>query len=318
MQQALIAMVDGMTASTDGLMREVLGEEMEGLDQYHQQIQRIKQRHLFQCLTFFGLAHLCSIKPMDAFVVSNLDGGINGPLFSAAQDVSAPSYMLPHSHIVNHESDGPCTVITEYWQPKPSMTYHGEVNTIIHLESENSSKNISGLWEENRPCKVMILFNGIHRWTSLNISIDFLKDMVSEIAQLCLNENVELIYRLKPGDQTPLDAYSQLLGIDREKCQIGLHEKLDDMLKNTSLVISIDDPSTALWSAIEFGCAVVLISNRQFIPSTVIDGDILDGHTPEQGLNLIEQLLSNPKKLNQMRLMQFSKLHNMHKKRILI
>lgn len=316
MQQALMAIVDGMTACTDELMQKVLGGHVNRLYFYQFQIQRIKQRHLFQCLTFLGLAHLCSIKPMDALVVSNLDGGINGPLFSVAQESSSPCYMLPHSHIVNQNSDGPCTVMTEYWQPKPSMTYRGEVNTVIHLPSEKSSSDLIDLVQEKESIKVLILFNGINRWTSTNTSIDFLKKMVSDIAQLCSALGVELLYRLKPGDQTPLHAYSHLLGIDRAACQNGLKEPLADMLRKTDLVIALDDPSTALWGAIELGCAVVLITNRPFISSTLLDGDILQSHSPEQGLSLISQLLSDPNKLKQMQLMSLSKIDNLRKKRL--
>lgn len=316
MQQAVMAMADAMTSSTDGLMQEILGDQMKNMDCYRHQIQRIKQRHLFQSLTFMGIAHLCSIKPMDALVVSNLDGGINGPLFSAALDTSSPCYMLPHSHIVNQNSDGPCTVITEYWQPKPSMTYREEVNTVIHLPSEKNSLESIKSPHEKQFRKVLILFNGIHRWNSLNTSIDFLKKMVSDIAQLCSALDVELVYRLKPGDQTPLDAYSQLLGIDRAACQTGLKEPLVDILRKTDLVIALDDPSSALWNAIELGCAVVLIADRPFISSTLLDGDILLSHSPEQGLSLIGQLLSDPNKLKQMQSMNLSKMDNLRKKRL--
>lgn len=317
-QQAVKVMVGFMAVSTDELMREILGDQIESLDLYQYQIQRIKQRYFFQCLTFLGMTHLCSIKPLDALVVSNLDGGINGPLFSVAQESSSPCYMIPHSHIVNQYSDGPCTVITEYWQPKPSITYQGEVNTVIHLPSEKSKLDLINLPKKNKYLKVLILFNGIHRWTSLSTSIDFLKKMVSDIAQLCSDFGVELVFRLKPGDQTPLDAYSHLLGIDRTACQAALKEPLDDMLRKTDLVIALDDPSTALWGAIELGCAVVLIADRPFTYSTLIDGDILQVNSPEQGLSLISLLLSDTNKLKQMQLINIDKMDNLRKNRIKI
>lgn len=317
MQQALMVMVNGMTASTDELMRKVLGKQVEALDPYHQQIQRIEQRHLFQCLTFFGITHLCSIKPMDALVVSNLDGGINGPLFSAAEESLSPCYMLPHSHTVNQHSDGPCTVITEYWQPKPSVTYRGEVNPVIYMPSGKTSENIMGLWQAKRPRKVLILFNGIHRWTSINIGLSFLKKTVADIAGICSKSGFDLVYRLKPGDQTPLNAYSHFLEIDHALCQNELKEPLDELLRNTELVIAIDDPSSALWEAIELGCAVVLIANRPFVHSALIDEDVLRSYSPEEGLRLIDELLSDINQLDQMRLTQFSKLHILRETRLI-
>lgn len=316
MQQALMAMVEGMTASTDALMREVLGDQMDRLGLYHHQIQRIKQRHLFQCLTFLGMAHLCSIKPMDALVVSNLDGGINGPLFSVAQDCSSPCYMLPHSHIINQTSEGPCTVITEYWQPKSSICHRGDPNVTVHVRTENTGANSSDFLEIQRHQKVLVLFNGIHRWTSINTSLDFLKNTVADIAEICSKAGFELIYRLKPGDQTPLDAYCHLLDLDRAVCEIGLKEPLNVLLKNTELVIAIDDPSSALWEAVELGCAVVLISNRPFIRSTLIDGHVLQSYSPEQGLSLIRQLLLDQNQLDHMRLTQLSKLHALRDSRL--
>lgn len=308
MQQALMAMVESMTASTDEVMQEILGDHMERLDLYHLQIQRIKQRYLFQCLTFLGMAHLCAIKPMDALVVSHLDGGINGPLFSAAQEAAAPCYMLPHSHVINLASEGPCTVMTEYWQPKPSMSHRGEVNVPIHLSTEINPDTTIASWSVPRPQKAVVLFNGIHRWTALNTGLSFIKQTLADIKQTCSKAGYELAYRLKPGDQTPLDALCQLFELDRELCQKGLDEPLDAIFKNTELVIAIDDPSSALWEALELGCAVILIANRPFISSTLLDGNILESCSPEQGLALIEQVLSDKHELDQLRMTQFAKL----------
>ncbi len=308
MQQALMAMVEHMTASTDEVMQDVLGDQIELLDLYHQQIQRIKQRYLFQCLTFLGMTHLCTIKPMDALVVSHLDGGINGPLFSSVQEASAPCYMLPHSHVINLASEGPCTVLTEYWQPKPSISHRGEVNVPIHLPTEVNPDTTMASWTAPRHQKVVVLFNGIHRWTALNTGLSFIKQTLADIKQTCLKAGYELAYRLKPGDQTPLEALCELLELDRGSCQKGLNEQLDVMLRNTELVIAIDDPSSALWEALELGCAVILISNRPFISSTLLDGNILESFSPEQGLDLIEQVLSDKNQLDQLRMTQFSKL----------
>lgn len=308
MQQALLAMVEDMTSSTDDLMQEILGDQIGHLDFYQNQIQRIKQRHFFQSLTFLGMAHLCSLKPMDALVVSNLDGGINGPLFSAAQDGSTACYMLPHSHVINQATEGPCTVMTEYWQPKPSMSHRGAVNVSIHLSTEINPDTTMDLWSTPRPQKVVVLFNGIHRWTALNTGLNFYKNTLADIAQTCAQAGCELAYRLKPGDQTPLDAFCQLLDLDRGLCRKGLQEPLDFLLRNTELVIAIDDPSSALWEALELGCAVILIANRPFISSTLLDDNILESYSPEQGLDLIAQVLSDPNKLDQLRLTQFTKL----------
>lgn len=316
MQQALMEMVEGMTASTDELMQELLGDQMECLDSYQHQIQRIKQRHLFQCMTFLGVAHLTSIKPMDALVVSNLDGGINGPLFSAAQDGASPCYMLPHSHVINQATEGPCTVVTEYWQPKPSVSHRGALNIPVYLPTEFNPESSMDLWSKPRPQKVVVLFNGIHRWTALNTGLNFLKKTLADIAQRCSNAGCDLAYRLKPGDQTPLDAFCQLLELDRELCQKGLQEPLDVLLKKTELVIALDNPSSALWEALELGCAVILIANRPFISTTLLDGNILESFSPEQGMELIAQVLSDQNQLDQLRLTQFSKLLSIRESRL--
>lgn len=315
-RQSLMTLVNGMTASTEELMHDILGDQIRELDFYQLQIQRIKQRHLYQCMTFLGLTHLCDVKPMDALVLSNLDGGVNGPLFSAALEGSTPCYMLPHSHVSNHPSDGPCTVITEYWQPKPSMSHQGEVNYPIYMPTEINSEATIDSWHVPRPQKVLVLFNGIHRWTNLNTSLSFLKEILSDIKETCSKAGYELAYRLKPGDQTPLAAYCHLLNIDHEVCQIGLKESLGVLLKKTELVIAIDDPSSALWEAVELGCAVVLIANRPFIGSTLIDGDVLESHSPRQGLLLIRKMLEDKDQLEQMRLSQFSKLIALQENRL--
>ncbi len=308
MQQALTSMVERMTVATDNLMQEILGDQIGHLAWYQSQIQRIKQRHLFQCLTFFGFAHLCSIKKMSALVVSNLDGGINGPLFSAAQDSSTPCYMVPHSHIINNHSEGPCTVITEYWQPKSSMTYRGEVNPVIYTESEKSAERNIKIGQDKKTRKVLILFNGIHFWTSTNTGFNFFKETLAEISEICKESGCDLLYRLKPGDQTPLKAYSNILEIDPDLCRSGLSKSLEELLEDAELVISLDDPSSALWQAIELGCAVVLIANRPFIHSTIIDNDVIEVNSPKQAFSLIRKMLVDNKEFEKIRLKQILKL----------
>lgn len=318
MQMVLKVMVDNMTASTDKIMQDILGDEIVELDVYKNQIQRIKERYFFQCLTFLGMAHLCSVKPMEAMIVSNLDGGINGPLFSVAQDNSSHCYMLPHSHVINQYSEGLCTAITEYWQPKPPMSFRGESNFTIHLSTDTNLENTVDFWNEPRQKKILIIFNGIHKWTSLNAGLKFFKEILRDIEEACMKEGYELAYRLKPGDQTPLDAYCQLLEIDRNDCQNNLGEPLDVLLKDTELVIALDDPSSALWEAVEHGCAVIVITNRPFIRSTLIDENVLESYSPERGVELITQMLSDKNLLDQMRLTQFSKLLALRESRLSI
>jgi hypothetical protein len=210
--------------------------------------------------------------------------------------------------VINLASEGPCTVITEYWQPKPSMSHRGAVNVPIHLPTAIDPDTTMASWSVPRHQKVVVLFNGIHRWTALNTGLSFIKQTLADIKQTCSKAGYELAYRLKPGDQTPIDALCQLFELDRGLCQKGLNEPLDVMLRNTELVIAIDDPSSALWEALELGCAVILIANRPFISSTLIDENILASCSPEQGLDLIEQVLSDQNELDQLRMTQFSKL----------
>jgi hypothetical protein len=223
--------------------------------------------------------------------------------------------MVPHSHIVNNHSEGPCTVITEYWQPKSSMTYRGEVNPVIYMQSEKSAEKNIKLGQARNTKKVLILFNGIHFWTSTNTGFNFLKETLAKVSEICKESGYDLLYRLKPGDQTPLNAYSNILEIDPDLCRSGLSTSLEELLKNTELVIAIDDPSSALWQAIELGCAVVLIANRPFIHSTIIDGDIIESHSPEQAFYLIKKILMDKQEFEEIRLKQISKLIDLREAR---
>ena len=313
----LTNMADRMTMETEAVFIELLGPKIGGLDCFSSQIQRLQKRHLYQCMIFLGACHLGGLKPMDALIVGHLDGGTNGPLLSAAIETEAPCYMVPHSRVINLPTEDTCTVVTEYWQPKPSRSHRGEINPVIYCAPRDGMPSGRDPLETLRGIKVLILFNGIHRWTSTNVSFDFLAEAVLKIRETCKELGVDPAYRLKPGDQTPIGAYRHLLDLGIEDYGKCLDGDLDKILSDTELVISVDTPSTAIWGALERGCAVLLIANRPFVDSELLDAEgNLVAYSLEQGIELLRELLTDPAKLDDLRGSQFGWISSLRANRL--
>jgi hypothetical protein len=315
MQSALMDMVNSTTQALDGVFRMFLDSRTLELDFYQHQLQRLHERHFYQCLVFLGFSHLSAVRPMDAIIVSNLDGAINGPLFSAAQETKTACYVVPHSRVINHPTEAQCTVVTEYWQPKPSQDFKGQLNQVIYYPVERLD-HVHSKFSKPRKSKATLLFNGIHRCTNTKTSVNFIRNTLAHLEKIFTQANAQLVHRLKPGDQTPLDAYTHLLDLDRVGCEAVMRQPIDNFLQETELVISLDEPSSAVWQAIEHGCGVLLITSHADFQSGLIDGDVLQTYSDQQAFTLLAQWLHEPALLMDFRRKQYKQLVDRQQQRL--
>jgi hypothetical protein len=121
---------------------------------------------------------------------------------------------------------------------------------------------------------------------------------------------------LKPGDQTPAHFYVDLLGLDVLETAGEAKIALTEVIDQSELVISFDEPSSALWTAMIRGCPVVLVTNRELSNESLYDGDVLRAFTEEVALKLLRNFITNPESLNDYRDSQQLRLEKFRKSRI--
>jgi len=281
----------------------ILGAPISRSEYFSQQIYRLNKRHLFQLLFYFGLSEIFKIKRARGIIVTNLDGAINGPLFEIGNQHEIPCYVIPHSKVTKEDTEGAAIVVTEYWLPLESRTLKGDVNQAIYIASNTCASEGSdtrareGTGRHTFSRKITLVFNGMQIGLHSRTRINFVREVISELKNICKISESYLSFRLKPGDQTPILAFCNLFGLDLDNCLQTSSRSLEDVFKESSIIVSIGEPTSALWTAIEWGCAVVLIANIYHGRRTLSDNLIIKGHTKADGLKLIQRFVSNQRSL---------------------
>ena len=269
---------------------------------FRAQINRLHKRHLFQTLSYLAWKLSFSFHKSQMLALTIQDSSIDGPLASAAMSHGVQVIVFPHSHIVNWPTLCDCIVATEWWQPVPNVSLWGNENQCIYFDKQVFTDKPTLL--SNQSPNWMILFNGVQENLASSVAWPFIQQVADLTSQVAEEANANLIYRLKPGDQTPLHTFCKLLGLENTAVAETLKAPLADLLMCTDLVISVDEPSSALWEAISMGCAVLLVTDRALTAESMSDGKILRPIDLNAFRNLLFSFVKNPRALEDYRKQQ--------------
>lgn len=265
---------DWLTDKTEDYLVECLEIfNLKNNSSFRLQINRLRKRHLFQCLTFIEWRRTLALKRVEMLAITMQDSGVNGPLASAVLCNNGLVILFPHSKIINWPTSCDCIVATDWWQPIEPRTLWNEPNKCIYFDTgtpkffEEHNKLSSPEWA--------LLYNGTHLNIFNTLSWSFLIQVVELVKNHTDKYNIKLNHRLKPGNQTPVNVYCEILNLNYKDISIELNKSLEVFLAPIQLVISIDEPSSALWDALSYGCAVILVSERKLHLESVIDNDII-------------------------------------------
>lgn len=254
-------------------------------------INRLSKRHLFQTLTFIEWRRTLSLNRIEMLAITMQDSGVNGPLASAVLNQNGLIILFPHSKIINWPTPCQCIVATDWWQPLEPRTLWNEPNKCIYFDTEINTP----LEQKNKPATPQwaILYNGTNLNLFNTLGLTFLKKIIQLAKDYTDKANIELIHRLKPGNQTPINTYCEILNIDVTHTLANLNKPLTEFLKPIELVIAVDEPSSALWDSLSSGCAVILISDRKLQSESVLDNDIITAISYEEFRNLLDKFLND-------------------------
>lgn len=309
--------VDWLTSRTENIFLEIFDDKgLRHNPLFRSQINRLQKRHLLQSLTYLGLKQVFRTQKPEMLALTNQDSSINGPLASAAMSYGIPLIIFPHGHILNWPVPCDCIIATEWWQPNPVHTLWENIEDYIYFDTKYFQSNylISRI-HSNRSW--MILYNGVHENIFNSVAWPFVKKIVEFVANQARISKTNLVHRLKPGDQTPIQTFCELLELELTTAVDALKSSLDDLLFSTELVISIDEPSTALWEAISMGCAVVLVTDRTLTKESIADLQVLRPIDFETFTNLILSFVQNPSAIEDYKAKQQSAFLELRSRRLL-
>jgi hypothetical protein len=304
-----------LTANTEKSFLEIFDDpSLVDNPFFRAQMNRLHKRHLLQTLTYLGCKFAFGIHKPEMLALTNQDSSINGPLASAAKIHGIELIVFPHSHVVTWPVPCECIVATEWWQPIPTRTLWGDNNQCIYFDTPfyQSLRDYINIKNTNW----MIFYNGTQESLYNWVAWPFIQQIVDLVVSQTNGAGVNLSHRLKPGDQTPVKTFCQLLNLDINHIITTLKAPLHDLLINTDLVISVDEPSSGLWEALSLGCAVVLVTDRVLFNESVADDVILKPINFNSFKNLIFSFINNPNALKEYRNQQQKSLAKLRYSRV--
>jgi hypothetical protein len=306
-----------LTSLTEQFLLEVLGDSTLSFNPlFRAQINRLHKRHLLQTLTYLGWRNAFGIQKTQMLALTNHDSSINGPLASAAQSHGIQVIVFPHSRIINWRTPCDCIVASEWWQPKHPRTLWDKKNQCLYFDAPIHAREEKP--RANQTMQWMILYNGVQRNIVNSVAWPFMQQVVNLVVHQATDARAQLVHRLKPGDQTPVHTFCELLGLEIMTVSQTLSLPLSNLLINTDLVVSVDEPSSALWEALSMGCAVILITDRILTAESIIDDEILRPLDLEKFKLLLSSFVQNPKNFEDYRKVQQEKYLNLRASRTVI
>jgi hypothetical protein len=107
---------------------------------------------------------------------------------------------------VNWTTQCESIVVTEWWQPVPSRTLWGHLNQCVYIDNKNFES------PENSKTELhfknwMVIYNGVQENLSNSVSWEFISEVINLLKNQSQVQKINLIHRLKPGDQTPIKTF---------------------------------------------------------------------------------------------------------------
>jgi hypothetical protein len=278
---------------------------------FESQIRRIHKRHILQTLTYIAWKNVFKLRKINMLAITIQDSSISGPLASASTIFGTEILTVPHSRIVNWRTICKSIVATEWWQPQESLSLWGEPNNSLFFNQVEQKKN--NVFDIN--LNWIIIYNGVQENIANTVAWPFVKKVVNFLEDYTKKAKIRLRHRLKPGDQTPINTYSKILNINKDNLLDDLKVPLEEILNRADLVISIDEPSSALWQALSQGCAVILVTDRELMKESIIDDHTLKPINFEIFRDKITSFIDEPISLLEYKQDQQNKYQELFEKR---
>jgi hypothetical protein len=278
------------------VMDEVLGPLLVSQEGREEQLRVWAKRCAWQALNFLALRQgLAGCSPH--FLVSDQDLGLNGPLFSVADELGSditviphsghPSMVLPHGRRV--------TVVECGGFGTRARTVLGQA---VKVQTVSRSHGRAKPRQKDQIVQVCLMLNAMHTEGLSYVDVGSLARFYKQLESMCRSAGVTLVLRLKPSSPA-LPLLASLLRCNPDQLAEDARRPLEQLALSSELCIAFGEPTTGVAPFLEAGSLVLQIAPQAWpvdyltnLP--LIHDGVISMLSIEDGLRQLKQLMLEP------------------------
>lgn len=277
------------------VFNELLGPLMPQRQSRELQLQAWADRCTWQALNYQALREgLAGLKPN--FLLSDQDVGLNGPLFSVADELGAAITVSPHSGY-------PCMAVP-----------HGRRVTVVERAGYGTqARTVLGQAVAMRPVKLQpgparrqpqqvkrlcLMLNAMQTEGLSYVDAPSLAAFYKPLLAFCQARGVELLLRAKPGAPA-LNVLAWLLRTGAEDLVHNARKPLHELAVEAELCVAFGEPTTGVAAFLDAGSLVLQVGPQHWPTDYLVSLPLIhDGVIPMlpmvEGLQRVQQLIDDP------------------------
>lgn len=282
-----------------GLAREVLEQTLGHLMREPlaraAQLDEWSARCRWQALGYLALRDgLQGTRP--DFLVADQDTGLNGPLFSVADQIGSRLWVVPHSgHPSTLMPHGRRLRVIE--RPGFGTTARTVLGQAIAAEPVRMQPRLPRQ-PRNAVRRICLMLNAIHAVGLNHFELKALASFHSGLAGQCRAIGVELSVRTKPNAPA-VCLLSTFLGEDPQALIAHVSRPLSEVALQSDICITYGEPTTGILPFLEAGCLVLHVSPQRWPTDylsclPLIHSGVVPSLDVEAGVEHIHRLMVNP------------------------
>jgi hypothetical protein len=276
------------------VLEEVLAPLLVNPENRKAQLQAWSKRCAWQALNYQALRQGLGGQRPD-FLLSDQDLGLNGPLFSLADELGSvitviphsghPSMVLPHSRRVSVVERGGFGT-----RARTVLGQAVKVCTVKRTEAVHRDRRQSSGMRQ-----VCLLLNAMHTEGLSYVDAGALSQFYQALKSMCIAQGVELILRLKPSSPA-LALLTSLLKCNPNQLAQDARRPLEELAQSSDLCIAFGEPTTGVAPFLEAGTLVVQVTPQAWpvdylMNLPLIQDGVISMRSVEDGLEYISQLM---------------------------
>ncbi len=291
---AALALARRYAERARAVMAELLAPLMPQPQARQLQLDAWAERCLWQALNYQALREgLAGFKPQ--FLVADQDTGLNGPLFSVAEELGAAITVSPHSGY-------------------PSMAVpHGRRVTVAERGGYGThARTVLGQAVAMRPVKLQpgparrqpqrvqrlcLMLNAMQTEGLSYVDAPSLAAFYKPLLAFCQARGVELVLRAKPGAPA-LNVLAWLLRTNANDLVGNARKPLHELALESELCVAFGEPTTGVAPFLDAGSLVLQVGPQHWPTDYLVSLPLIhDGVIPmldmDAGLQRVQQLVDN-------------------------
>ena len=277
------------------VLEETLGHLMREPQARAAQLDEWSTRCCWQALSYLALRDgLSGTRP--AFLLADQDTGLNGPLFSVADELGSSLLVVPHSgHPSTLLPHGRLVRVIE--RPGFGTTARTVLGQAIVAEPVRMQPRLP---RQPRTAvrRICLMLNAIHAVGLNHFEISALASFHAALAGQCRAIGVELSVRTKPNAPA-VCLLSSFLREDPQALIAHVSRPLPEVAAQSDICITFGEPTTGILPFLESGCLVLHVSPQRWPTDyltclPLIHAGVIPSLDGAAGVQYLHRMMVNP------------------------